>query len=71
MRGYSENWSVNHRLSTSSSSHYVEIDKFGELLNKDLLTQKEFDAKKKLIHNLHLDLYCPCFAQVLGLIWGI
>ena len=45
MRGYSENWSVNHRLSTSSSSNYVEIEKFGELLNKDLLTQKEFDAK--------------------------
>jgi len=36
----------------SSSNNYDEIEKLGDLLGKGLLTQKEFDAKKKQILGL-------------------
>jgi hypothetical protein len=40
------------KAEASSSTNYDEIEKLGELLNKGLLTQKEFDAKKKQILGL-------------------
>ena len=40
------------KAEASSSTNYGEIEKLGELLNKGLLTQKEFDAKKKQILGL-------------------
>lgn len=40
------------KAEASSASNYDEIEKLGELLNKGLLTQEEFDAKKKKILGL-------------------
>jgi hypothetical protein len=40
------------KAEASSSTNYDEIEKLGELLNKGLLTQKEFDAKKSQILGL-------------------
>jgi hypothetical protein len=40
------------KAEASSSTNYDEIEKLGELLNKGLLTQKEFDAKKTQILGL-------------------
>lgn len=40
------------KAEASSSNNYDEIEKLGDLLGKGLLTQKEFDAKKKQILGL-------------------
>jgi hypothetical protein len=40
------------KAEASSATNYDEIEKLGELLGKGLLTQKEFDAKKKQILGL-------------------